>query len=152
MKKFNYILMILLVVSIIASCAPIDGLGGEEDNLPDIQGSKEEEIAPIAPVNDPEIIEVIPEEEISVIPELEEAQVNYVRIKADALNVRSDASLEAERLTKIYDGQIYEVLAEKKDLAGHVWYQVESADSIIGWISSDYCVGGTSYNELILEE
>lgn len=153
MNKLNYIIVLLIGLLIIVGCAPIDGLGGEEDNLPNIESNQEDSEAPIAPLEEVVTVdEVQVAEEDSVIPEVVPAEVAYVRIKADALNVRSDASLDAERLTKIYDGQIYEILGEKKDLAGHIWYQVEAADSIVGWISSEFCVGGTTYNELILEE
>ena len=152
MNKINYMVGMLLIGVMLGSCAPIDGLGGEEDNLPDMQTSQEEDVVPIAPTEEIEPMGTVEEEEVSVIPEIEALEVLYVRIKADALNVRSDASLEAERVTKIYDGQIYEVLQEKEDLAGHTWYQIEAADAIVGWISSDYCVGGQTYNELVIEE
>lgn len=145
--RLKYMVLMIVVILMMASCAPIEGIDGEEDNLPNIGDGKADV------VDETEIVEedpiVVPEEEPEVIPEPEPIEVNFVKIKADALNVRRNGNMDADVLTKIYENQIYKVLDTNEDLAGLLWYKLEAPDDITGWVSSEYCIGGKTYEELV---
>lgn len=136
MKKLQWILMLLLGVMVVVACAPIDGLDNEQ------------KVAPTTKV----MTTAAPK--TTAVPVVTEAAIDngslykFVRIKADALNVRSIGAMEGTVLTKIYDGQVYEVLDAKKDNDGLIWYKVEAPGDIFGWVSSDYCIGGDSKEAL----
>lgn len=146
MTRFYWVCVVLLL-ALIAGCAPIEGLDGEEDNLPEI--GTEETVEEVIEPAEQEVPEVTEDE---VIPEEEPTPPKFVRIKADALNVREAPGIENEKLTKIYDGQIYEVLGIQPDSEGLPWYQLNTPDGHRGWVSSEYCVPGETYEELMPEE
>ena len=131
-----------------AGCAPIEGIDGEEDNLPDI-GDDKAEVVDETQIVEEDPLDEVPDEEPVVIPEPEPIEVNYVKIKADALNVRRNGNMDADVLTKIYENQIYQVLDTNEDIAGLLWYKLEAPGDITGWVSSEYCIGGKTYEELV---
>ena len=143
MVKLKYMSILIGLLVVISACAPIDGLDkdgkGEETTAVSVEKTK----APKETVAEPEPV---------TIPQIKNIEANWVKIKADALNVRKDSNIDAERLTKIYENQIYEVLDRNKDSDGLVWFKVEAADGITGWISSDYCIIAETYDELEDEE
>ena len=150
MDMIRYFCLTFLLLVLLAGCAPIEGLDGEEDNLPVMEeensgeGDLEatEALEPLVEVTNDQ---VIPEEADDEIP----VQANYIRVKADALNVRKDAGIEYDKLGKVHDGQIYEVLDTKTDSEGLPWYQLTTPEKITGWVSSEYCVPGETYESLM---
>lgn len=139
MAKVKYISILIGLLLLISACAPIDGL--------DQNGNSEETNAPVETTKAPVVTTAAPEPE--TLAQLSMTDAQWVKINADALNVRKDSNIDAERLTKIYDQQIYQVLDQSKDSDGLVWFKVEAADGIIGWISSDYCIIAATYDELV---
>lgn len=139
MVRLKVISILIGLLVVISACAPIDGLNqegiGEETTVAMVETTKSQEATTVAA------------EPVTVAP-IQNIEANWVKIKADALNVRKEGSLDAERLTKIYENQIYEVLDRSKDSDGLVWFQVNAADGITGWISSDYCIIAETYDEL----
>lgn len=138
--KHSFIILGLFIV--ISGCAPIDGL--------DQEGNSEETTVAVETTEAPQPTTAIPEPTTVLGPQTLEA--NWVKITADALNVRREGNIEAERITKIYENQIYQVLDESKDSQGLIWFKLEAPDGIIGWVSSDYCIIGETYDALLEEE
>ncbi len=151
MKQMIILIMVSVMMMSLGACAPIEGIGGEEDNLPVIGENQDESVEGEVIELAEEVVEVTNEE---VIPETEETTIipNFVKIKADALNVRRDAGLEFEKIGKVFDGQIYPVLDTKQDSEGLPWHQLETPEGAIGWVSSEYCIPGESYELLQVNE
>ena len=143
MVKLKFIWILIGVLFVISACAPIDGL---DDAAKEAETSAVQEVTTQKPVATTAAVEP----ETVATPQTMTAK--WVKITADALNVRKEGAIDAERLTKIYEKQIYEVLDRNKDSDGLVWFKVEAADGIIGWISSDFCIIADSYDDLVEEE
>lgn len=152
MNYYKKRLLILLGVSLLTlglgACQPIEGLDA------DMNETTEEVITPVETVEEVTLEETEPVVEQETEPEaLEEVIIaNYIRVDTLALNVRSEASVDVDILTKIYENQIYPVEGSLVDTEGMTWYQVTAADGVNGWVSGDYCVIGETYQELIVEE
>lgn len=142
MKRLGWQIVLLVWMLVLGSCAPIDGLNQQEESTTvALETTTAATTTTAPPVTEPE-----------TEPPTMSIEVNWIKVKADALNVRKDAGVDFQRLTKVYDGQIYEVLNRKKDLEGVMWYQIKAADGIAGWVSSEFCIPGESYNDLTEDE
>lgn len=62
-----------------------------------------------------------------------------VVVNADALNMRADASIEAEIVTTLQKGTWATVVAGPVSGDDYSWYQVEY-DDFTGWVAADYLV------------
>ena len=132
--------VVLLLLLLVASCAPIDGLDPQEvpEETTVTQVVTTTTTAPPPTTTQAAVVQQKP-------------NYKFVKITADALNVRSVGSMEGNILTKIYENQIYEILDEAEDSDGLLWYEINAPDGIKGWVSSDYCLGGETYQELMDE-
>ncbi len=62
-----------------------------------------------------------------------------VTVQADSVNVRSDASAEAEIVGNVIAETELDYLGQKNDSDGQVWYKVRLADDTEGWVASWLC-------------
>lgn len=61
---------------------------------------------------------------------------NYVvRVTTDVLRVRKNAGTEFDIATRVYKGEAFTIVEEKKDSAGSLWGKLKSG---AGWISLEY--------------
>lgn len=68
----------------------------------------------------------------------EEKAIGSVRVTASALNVRSEASTDADVVTQVKKGEALEVLAN-----GDAWLRVRVASGEIGWVAARFVSGGS---------
>lgn len=133
----------VVAFGLITGCAPIDGLGSNEDEMAktttiEVTTAPQETTAPqtTAPAT------TKPETEVPTVVAI------WIKVDADALNVREEASLTARRLAKVYDGMIYEVLDITEDEQDNTWYKIKATEDVTGWVSGDYAIPGGSYEDL----
>jgi uncharacterized protein YgiM (DUF1202 family) len=69
----------------------------------------------------------------------EEKVIGTVRVTASALNVRSEASTEAEVVTQVKRGQTFDVLRE-----GESWVKVKLVSGETGWVAARFVTSGDS--------
>lgn len=69
----------------------------------------------------------------------EEKVIGTVRVTASALNVRREASTEAEVITQVKKGTSLDVLADDES-----WTKVRLADGETGWVASRFVSSGTA--------
>ncbi|MCR4651469.1 MAG: SH3 domain-containing protein [Lachnospiraceae bacterium] len=65
------------------------------------------------------------------------SNVATVKVKGDAVTVRSGASTKTAKKTSVSGGTEFSVTGEATDADGKVWYQI-SSDSVQGFIRSDF--------------
>jgi len=70
-------------------------------------------------------------------PPFEERVIGTVKVTASALNVRADASTDAEVLAQVKKGQSLSVLREDES-----WVKVRLADGSTGWVASRFVSRG----------
>lgn len=72
----------------------------------------------------------------------EEKVIGTVKVTASALNVRAEASTDAEVLTQVKKGQSLSVLREDES-----WVKVRMADGSTGWVAARFVSRGDSANK-----
>jgi uncharacterized protein YgiM (DUF1202 family) len=72
---------------------------------------------------------------VAPAPPVEPAQIGMVKVNASALNVRAEASLDAEVLTQVKRGENLPLLQ-----AGDSWMKVQLPDGRTGWAASRFLV------------
>lgn len=134
----------VVAFGLITGCAPIDGLGNNEDEM-----AKTTTIE--VTTTPPETTELRTTAPATTEPMTEAPTTivaNWIKVNADALNVRETASLTAKRLAKVYDGMVYAVLAVTEDEEGKTWYKIKATNEVTGWVSGDYAIPGENYEDL----
>lgn len=152
-KLIGYVFFCSSLVFMLNGCRPIDGLEPmipqKEEAGAEIIQMKEEDLTIVEEEPNDQAIdqaEVI-EEQVS-----EEDQALFIRITADTLNVRADATIASEILGKVHENQIYPIEEKLKSDDGTLWYKITNPEGVKGFVSSEYCLGGTTYQELMIEE
>lgn len=84
----------------------------------------------------PEPVPVPPAPEPVVTKPAEEKVIGIVRVTASALNVRKDASTDAEILLQVKKGEALSVLA-----SGDSWVKVRLANGEVGWVAERFVSG-----------
>lgn len=67
-----------------------------------------------------------------------ERAIGTVRVTASALNVRREASTDADVVTQVKKGDVLEVLAN-----GEGWVRVRVAGGEVGWVAERFVSGGS---------
>lgn len=145
-KRLMLLMMVLTIAT--AGCAPIDGLGDNEDE----QAKTTSEMPLTTSAPPPTTAPPTTAPPTTASDQVAKADATWIRIDADALNVRSEPSMEGARLGRVFDNEVYEVKDAKEDGDGLLWYQLTSVQDVTGWVSSDYCEPGLSEAELLEEE
>lgn len=73
----------------------------------------------------------------------------YVRILADALNVRESHSLGSQVIGVLKENAIHERLEIYDAGNGKQWYRIETED-YIGWVAGWYCMDNDAYEDKVL--
>lgn len=75
---------------------------------------------------------------VSVAKPVEERVIGSVRVTASALNVRSEASTDADVVTQVKKGDALDVLVNGED-----WVKVRLAGGEVGWVASRFVSSGS---------
>ena len=94
-------------------------------------------LACAAPAPKPEPVPPPPPAPVVAKP-VEEKAIGSVRVTASALNVRSEASTDADVILQVKKGESLEVLAN-----GEAWMKVRAASGEVGWVAARFVTGGS---------
>lgn len=112
--------------------------GVSADKFTSIHSDAVQEVETDAVVEDTVFVEETPEETTVSMNEIDMEYANLVIAKVnDYVNVRSDASEEAEIVGKLYDKSVGTYLSEKDG-----WYEIASGNCR-GYVKAEYVVTGT---------
>jgi hypothetical protein len=77
-------------------------------------------------------------------------ETTYIRVLADALNVRRSYGLDSDVIGLIKKDSIHEPLEVYVTEAGREWLKIET-DDYIGWIAGWYCMDNDEYENKVLK-
>jgi hypothetical protein len=89
-----------------------------------------------APAPEPMPVPPMPEP-VVVAPAVEEKVIGTVRVTASALNVRREASTDADVVMQVKKGEALSVLAD-----GDSWLKVRLANGEVGWVAERFVTSG----------
>lgn len=148
MKKSGLILIILLLVTIIASGCEVKR--SEEEIREEIKAELEAEQAAeaaAAEAAEKEAAIKVEEEQGNQLDKIENDQT--LKIMTERLNVRREPVLDSTKLGLITNEKTYEILDEEVRTDGYKWYKIMYEPEVEGWIAGWYTLKNIEFSEQI---